>query len=337
MEGLESGELKENLQQEQVLLGSEVSPPKSEKEKTKGGKNDNGVVKKESDEVKQECEEKQVKTEIKQEVVMNGDVTKEEKMEMEMDQTCDKKVKVEASVISSNGDVEATKENNTNNANLNSEQTVASQTTSGKNTNSSDESSSLTNATTTANSNKFEGDAVDQLKQEELHKVRNNPGSPLTPAQRKAPPPLIKTEDLMNGSVGEGDSKLKYAKDGVVTALAEKLDSEKMMRDPKRESLPLVNGNPDLSAFKVPEGQQVSTPVFHSKFDGSYSELFNSISKHEAALHNRTVNNLSPIVHKSLNSSLKQESPAKAEGRKESSFRSIDSMLGAEPSESLQL
>ena len=77
------------------------------------------------------------------------------------------------------------------------------------------------------------------------------------------------------------------------------------------------------NAFKVPDGSS-TTP--HSKFDGSYSELFNNISKHEG--HNKTLNNLSPIVNKSLNNSL--NSPITTEQQKESSFRSIDSMLGVD-------
>ena len=302
VEGLESGELTENLREEQVLLGTEVSTTKiKSKKEVKEQKN---AMKKEGQfncDVK--GENKDVKIERREENKMNGNVDKEEKMEVDQNK-CDN---------------EATKDIKWNCANNNAMdvddlkkvQNAVSTTNSGKHNATSDESSSLTTT------NKMEN-AISLLKQEEIAKVKNTIRNTSSPLLDRC---SVKSEE-MNGTLVGGDSdRLKYAKETTGNT-SEKKDSD-MMYNPKSESLPLVNGVPEHSAFKVPDG---SSPALHSKFDGSYSELFNNLPKHEAS--HKTLNNLSPIVNKALNNSLKI--PSKSEQQKESSFRSIDSMLGVD-------
>ena len=307
VEGLESGELTENLREEQVLLGTEVSTIKAKSKKEV--KEEKNAMKKEGQNCDVKGENKDVKIEPKEENKMNGNVEKEERMEVDQNKCVN----------------EATKDITWNCANNNATdvddlkkvQNAVSTTNSGKHNATSDESSSLTTT------NKMEN-AISLLKQEEISKVKN--------AIRNTSSPLLdrasgKSEE-MNGTIAGGESeRLKYAKETIANT-SEKKDSE-MLYNSKSESLPLVNGNPEYSAFKVPDG---SSPALHSKFDGSYSELFNNLPKHEGS-HNKTLNNLSPIVNNALNNSLK--SPSKSEQQKESSFRSIDSMLGADSGKGL--
>ena len=307
VEGLESGELTENLRAEQVLLGTEVSTTRTKSKKEV--KEEKNAMKKEGQNSDVKSENKDVKIEPKEENKMNGNVEKEEKMEVDQNK-CDN---------------EATKDIKWNCANNNATdvddlkkvQNAVSTTNSGKHNATSDESSSLTTT------NKMEN-AISLLKQEEISKVKNairNTSSPLLDRSS------VKSEE-MNGTITGGESEgLKYAKETIANT-SEKKDSE-MLYNSKSESLPLVNGNPEHSAFKVPDG---SSPALHSKFDGSYSELFNNLPKHEGS-HNKTLNNLSPIVNNALNNSLK--SPSKSDQQKESSFRSIDSMLGADSGKGL--
>ncbi len=297
MEGLESGELMDNLVAEQVSLRAEVVDSKDniKKEKVvKEEKKDNATVKEETSTSEHS---KEIKEEVKQEAgrMMNGDVSKEERMEIDQKQ-CDNQLKTETSM-------NCVDKNATDSDNLKNSE---------KQRNALEVNSGIQNTNETTP--KIDGDdAASVLKREEISKVKNamknSPSSPLLDRT------LVKTEE-MNGSLfGDGE---KFAKDG---ATLEKMDSEKL-RNPKTETLPVLNGTPDVhSAFKVPEGSCGPTAAFHAKFDGSYSELFNNISKHEH--HNATINNLSPVVNKSLNIT-----PSKQDQQKESSFRSIDSMLG---------
>ena len=277
-----------------MLLGTEVSTTKTKSKKEV--KEEKNAMKKEGQNCDVKGENKEVKIEIKEENKMNGNVEKEEKMEVDQNK-CDNEATKDIKWNCANN-------NTTDVDDLKKGQNAVSTTNSGKHNATSDESSSLTTT------NKMEN-AISLLKQEEISKVKNairNTSSPLLDRSS------VKSEE-MNGTITGGESEgLKYAKETIANT-SEKKDSE---------MLPLVNGNPEHSAFKVPDG---SSPALHSKFDGSYSELFNNLPKHEGS-HNKTLNNLSPIVNNALNNSLK--SPSKSDQQKEPSFRSIDSMLGAD-------
>ncbi len=314
VEGLESGELPEVLEKEGVLLGSEVSDYKVKVKKEKNGvKNEVKEEKTDESEKKQEEEMKDVKNicvkdeskEITGEngkSVLNGDVRLEEKMDTSNSTEIKCDIKTEDSGTRANS-VEKLE-------NLNKKED--SQKISGKIS-----GKSLT-------PNHVDKNMLSLLKNEEIAKlkncVKNVPESILNSS-------LLKSESALNGSICE-DAKMALnltAKDK--SEVLEKLDSEMLTKNAiNKDSMHLVNGTMDHSAFKVP---QTHSP--QSKLDGSYSELISDLSNKCDS--RKKLENLSSTPNAVFNNGLNLSkhdriiSSAEDQLHKESTFRSIDSMI----------